>query len=276
MKPSISLILPALDEEHNLEATVKMVLAAASGRCSDLELLIIDDGSQDQTGAIADRLASSHPGIQVVHNGQNKGVGYSFRTGVSLATKDFVGWLPADTNLILVAEELERTFDAVGRADFMLMYLSSDVRSFPRRLISQGFVGAMNLLFGLQLKYFNGGNFYRRHLIQSARMDQDGYVLFSGILIRLIRAGHSYVEVGVVNRGTESKSLRVKVFRQVLVGMASLFWEVRFRTSAMAQPEGALPYNIMSGRQSIAEDKMADLAERGHVEVMSPVLTSVR
>ncbi len=66
-------------------------------------------------------------------------------------------------------------------------------------------------------------------LIKNARMDQDGYVLFSGIVIRAIKAGHDYVEVGVANRDTNSKALRFSNFCEVLVGMAALFWEVRIR-----------------------------------------------
>lgn len=238
MPPSVTIILPALDEQDNLEATVDLLTDAVVQRFCDYELLIFDDGSQDRTGVIADELAIKDSHIRVVHNETNRGIGYSFREGVRLATKDYIGWLPADINKLFLPQEIERTLDAVGKADFVLMYLSCDNRSALRRMTSQGFVMAMNLLFGLQLKYYNGGTFYRSGIIKDIRMDSDGYMLFSSILVRLIKRGHSFVEIGVTNQQDKdgSKAVHVANFIQVAVGILKLFWEVRIVGKCVTKP----------------------------------------
>ena len=267
MAPSVSIIIPALDEEENLEATVRMLTDAAAQRFCDYELLIFDDGSLDRTGEIADELASKDSHIRVIHNSYNQGVGYSFREGVRLATKEFIGWLPADINNLFSPREIERTLDAVGKADFVLMYLSHDNRARLRRITSQGFVSVMNLLLGLRLKYYNGGTFYRSQIIKSAKMDSDGYMLFSSILVRLIKGGHDFVEVGVTNKHVKggSKAVHAKNFVQVFLGMVRLFWEVRVTRQREREP--------VDGTQHPPVPNLAETAESdvvGHCQRCGP------
>lgn len=239
---SISVIIPALNEEANLAATVDMVVRAVAPRFADYELIVVDDGSTDRTARIADGLAARDGRIRVVHHFRNLGLGYSFREGVDLATKAFVGWLPGDSNGIFNQEDVDRVFAAVGRADFVLIHLTADYRTPLRRRLSRAFVVAMNLLFGLRLKYYNGANFFRAGLIERLRGQSDGYGLFSGILIRLVRAGCSFVEVGVANRDRDnsSKALRLRNLVKVFLAVARLLWEVRLRPQGEAEPTGPL------------------------------------
>ena len=85
MKPSLSVIIPALNEARNIKGCVEEVLAAVDGRFSDYEILIFDDGSTDGTGAIADDIAVGNKQIRVIHNGRTMGFGYNYRTGVEQA-----------------------------------------------------------------------------------------------------------------------------------------------------------------------------------------------
>ena len=94
MKLTISLIIPALNEEAGLEPTVNKVIQALGEKFTDYEILIVNDGSQDKTGEIAERLAANNYHIRVFHNPKNLGLGYNYRRGVGLATKDYIGWVP--------------------------------------------------------------------------------------------------------------------------------------------------------------------------------------
>lgn len=235
MPSSISIIIPALNEEKNLATTVAMVIEAIAPRFPDYELLVFDDGSQDRTGEIADRLAAENSNIRVIHHLRNMGLGYSFRKGIELAGKEHIGWLPGDSNLIFLPQDLERVFTQVGKADFVLIFVTTDARPVLRQLISQGFIHAMNLLFGLKVKYYNGANFFKRDVIKQmgAGLASDGYGLFSSLLIRLIKFGYSYAEIGVQNRDAQgcSKAIRLRSFCQVVQSTAKLFWDVRIRSS---------------------------------------------
>ncbi len=238
MKSSISVIIPALNEEANLAATIDLVASSVSSRFLDYELIVVNDGSQDSTAEVANTLARHNRRIRVVHHFGNMGLGYSFREGVELANMDYIGWLPGDSNGIFTQDDVDGVFDAVGKADFVLIFLSADYRTRLRRNLSRGFVRGMNLLFGMNVKYFNAANFFRRGLIKQMTDGSDGYGLFSGILIRLVRSGCSYVEVGVANRDQDnsSKALQLKNLLQVVKAVLQLVWEVRIVPSERMGP----------------------------------------
>ena len=152
MKPSISIIIPAINEEHDLEPTVETALEAIGSRFSDYEILIFNDGSRDRTGEIADQLAINNPHIQVIHHSHNMGLGYNFRKGVELATKEYVGWIPAKNSIPL--ETLNNMFNVVGKADIVLVFILTETRSMFRQVVSRVFTQMMNTLFWNEFKVF--------------------------------------------------------------------------------------------------------------------------
>lgn len=249
MQRSISIIISALNEEHALPSTLDMIINGAARKFGDYELLIFNDGSQDKTGEIADAYAAENNRIRVIHTPQNRGIGYSFRTGVEMASKKYIGFLPGDTSQSTIQEDIDTLFDAIIEADqtgadFVLEYIISDARSFFRKFISQGYAHLMNVLFLMNLKYFNGANFYRYDCIKPLKIASDGYGVLSEILIRAIKSGHTYVEVGVLNRDTTANSKAVKAsnFTRVIKSVSKLFWEIqivsRFQKSeALTKPQ---------------------------------------
>ena len=85
-KPTISIVIPAYNEEANLESTVKEVLEALGTRFSDYEILIVNDGSKDRTAMVANSLARENQAIKVIQNQTNLGFGASYRRGMMAAT----------------------------------------------------------------------------------------------------------------------------------------------------------------------------------------------
>src|SRR5206468_11558962 len=108
---SISIVVTAMNEAGNLEPTVQNVIAAASPRFGDFEVIIVDDGSTDGTTELADRMAAADARIVVHHNGQNRGLAYSYRAGVALARKRYTSWVAG--NNIVPRDGLERLYDRV-------------------------------------------------------------------------------------------------------------------------------------------------------------------
>jgi glycosyltransferase involved in cell wall biosynthesis len=226
---TLSVIIPALNEEGNLEAAVRSVLAAIGVRFHDFELLLFDDGSTDRTGEIADRLATENGHIRVIHNGTNRGFGYNYTRGVQLSKMEFVTMFPGDNEIPTSA--IQGILAAVGSADIVIPYISTpEVRPWSRRLVSRCFVGLLNALFGLRLRYYNGPCVHRRVRLQSVPMRTHGFAYMASILVRLIRSGCTYVEVPMPlqpRRHGRTKAFRVKNIVSVLSALAELFWDVR-------------------------------------------------
>jgi glycosyltransferase involved in cell wall biosynthesis len=244
MRPSLAMIVPAFNEEACLAATVRTVAAALAARFDDFEVLIVNDASRDGTRRVADELAAADPRIRAVHNDSNLGLGACYRKGVALAAKEYVGWVPAKNSI--PADSLTDLFAAAGQAEVVAAYIRTDNRSLYRRLLSRTFTVLMNGLFGLRLRYFNGPNILRTDLARQVRKTTHSFAFMAEIMIRLVRAGHSYVEIGIHNRersGGKTKAFTLQNLLGVFAIVARLFFEVRVG-GALARIRNLLPASL--------------------------------
>ncbi len=229
--PSISVVVPAYNEEKNIEATVGEILAAVNGRFLDYELLLVDDGSKDKTGQIADALASKNSNIRVIHNNGNKGFGYSYEAGVRAAKCDYIAFFPSDN--CVPSSSMGNVFDKIGRADIVLNYTSNlDVRPPIRQFLSKLYTRIINLAFKTHFTNINGPTIHRRKIIQSLNMTTHGFAFMAEIMIKLTLSGNSYTEVGTPIRERqygEVKAFKCKNVISVFRTIASLYYEIKIK-----------------------------------------------
>ncbi len=86
----LSVVIPAHNEEGSIEATVTAFAERLAQERIDYEILVIDDGSTDATGAIVGRLADSDSGVRCVRNNGPNGFGFAVRAGLAAYTGDAV------------------------------------------------------------------------------------------------------------------------------------------------------------------------------------------
>lgn len=227
-KDTISIIIVALNEENNLLPTYEKVKKAISGRFQDYEIIIFNDGSTDNTGKIADNIAESDKKTIVVHNKQPKNIGYAYKTGIKMAGMEYVILVTGDNDVS--AETFEATFDLRHKADMIIPYhLNSYIRPVFRRFISKCFVILLNLLTGLKLKYYNGMVLHKTSVINSIEIKTDSFAYQAEALIKLIKKGHNYVELGIelVDRKKGfSKAFKLKNILGVLKAILDIIMEV--------------------------------------------------
>jgi glycosyltransferase involved in cell wall biosynthesis len=227
---SISVIVTAMNEVGNLRPTVESVLAVIGPRSWDYEILIVDDGSTDGTGAIADELAAADLRIRVHHQPRNLGLHRAYVKGIELAEKAYIGWVAG--NNMIPTEALEEIYGRIGEADMVLSYPIVDRRRKRRRWVSRMFANTLNLLFGVRLRYYTGPCVYRADVAKSLRTISHGSMIVPEIVLRLIKAGQSYIEIGLDPKPRTSG--RTKTFRLsnvVLVGLSvwRLFVDIQVR-----------------------------------------------
>jgi len=229
---SISVIMPALNEERNLAGSVAAVREAFEGFC-DYEIIIFDDGSTDRTGQIADALAARDSRVRVVHHATSCGIGHCYRQGAELARHEYYLMVPGDDET--PASTIRVIGEHAGRADIVVTHtVNRHVRPLHRRIVSRLFTVAMNTVFGLRLRYYNGNCLIRANLLRMLPMDTSGFAYMAMTLIRLLKQGHSYVETGIVlqRRGSgRSKCLQPRSVINVLQSVFALAWETRVRQS---------------------------------------------
>lgn len=236
-KPSISIIIPAYNEEKNLAATLKEVLAACKDRFESYEILIVNDCSNDATGMIADELTKKYKTIKVIHNKRNGGLGYSYKKGVKRATKEYITFFPGDNSF--PASSIEKLFNEIGKADIIIPYHTNlSIRPFSRQVISRLFTFFVNTLFGLRLRYYNGTAIQRSDIIKSLPIQTNSFAFQVEVLVKLLRSGVSYVEVGIPiqeKKQETSKAFSLKNVVGVAKALAKLFWDVNVASPLLGQ-----------------------------------------
>lgn len=228
-KSSVSVFVPALNEQDHIESTVETVLGAlADARVDDYDIILVNDGSTDRTGDVMDRIATGNPRIQVVHHKQNMGLGPSYRHAIEVAKKDYLLFVTGDT--VMPRSSISEILACVGKADIIISYMTDGhERPLGRRIGSAGFTMLMNMLFGLRIPYYNCIVPRCEHLRQIT-ITTASYAFMAEALVKLLKAGHDHVEVGVVHGHhvrRESAALRPTNLIGVVKAILKLVSELR-------------------------------------------------
>lgn len=237
MMPSITVIVPAYKKAKILESFVSIVIGALEKLgFDDYEIFIItnpdENGVNDETPAVAKALESTNPRIKSVHNQVYVNVGFKYRQGVAMATKEYI------TCIFCASEINEKTVMAVlshiGEADVILSYTANmESRSLFRRILSRTFTGLCNLLYGLRVTYYNGASIYPRVLLQSLDLKNDSfaYNVEAFVSVKKSYPGLTYKEVPIILDPGETSGAAFKMNNIMGIGktLLRLFWRVWFR-----------------------------------------------
>jgi glycosyltransferase involved in cell wall biosynthesis len=200
MVPELSYFFPAHDEEANVGALVAEALDALPAMAERFEILVVDDGSADETGQIGERLASEHPGrVRVVHHATNLGYGAALRTGFAASRYGLVAFTDGDRQFRVV--DLARLLDRAAAADapdvvvgFRLQRADPPLRVLYARL----YRFSLGVWYGLWLRDVDCAcKLFRRAALAGIRVESGGAFLSAELLIKLRTAGRSIAEVGV-------------------------------------------------------------------------------
>jgi len=219
------LILPTYNEAENVQAIVAAagdVLARAAP--DGFRVLIVDDGSPDGTGELADALAAEHDWVQVLHRAEKNGIGPAYLAGFRHALDRGAGYLmEMDSDFSHDPADLARLLAAIeGGADLALgsRYVPGGGVSdwgLLRRLISEGGSTYARLVLGLRVRDLTGGfKCFRREVLEAIHFDgvrSRGYAFQVELTYRAVQAGFNVVEVPIVFRdrqqGTSKMSWRI-------------------------------------------------------------------
>ncbi len=206
---SISVIVPALNEEKSIEITVRTISNAVKRRFEQYEILIFDDGSTDRTGQIVDRLAGECDYIRAFHHEKPVCIGGIYKEGMRLAKMNYLVRINGKHDI--TEENLDKMFVLARSKDLVIPYMTNTGdRSFFRRCVSRVYTIILNSLFGLELKYYNHYVLCKKSLLDSIELQTDSYAFQAEILIKLIQSGCSYIEVPVEDKF--EKCARTKAF----------------------------------------------------------------
>jgi glycosyltransferase involved in cell wall biosynthesis len=195
----LSFFFPALNEEDNVAPIVEEALTVLPRFADDLEITVVDDGSSDRTGAIADELARKDPRVRVIHHGTRRGYGGAVRSGLSSATKPWIFYTDGDRQFAL--EDLERLIAASDGADAVVGFRLKRADPARRLVVAWVYNHLISLLFGGGWRDVDCAfKLFRREVFERVpleRVRSNGAFFSPEMLITLGRAGIRVNQVGV-------------------------------------------------------------------------------
>lgn len=198
---SVSIVLPAYDEVANLEEVVREAREALARAAQEgSEVLIVDDGSRDGTGALADALAVRYAEVRVTHHPTNRGFSGAMATCFREARGEWIFLAAADGQTPL--EQLHRFLAEVARADVVVGVRERRLEGLGRKILSRGFHLIARALLELPQREFSSAFLFRRALLAEMpfRSRARSATLLPEILYRARRRGARIVELTLPQR----------------------------------------------------------------------------
>lgn len=226
---SLSVIVPGLNEEQNIRTAVEELITALRKAVLDWEVILINDGSTDSTGVIANELSQGDSRIRVLHHDKPMGIGYSFLEGIRASSKGVITWVPADGEND--PNELLKYLPLTEHVDIVIPFVvNKEIRPLLRRVLSAFYLSIINMTFRTRFNYTNGNIIYRKKVFDSIMPRSNGFLVHAECLVKAIRSGFTFAEVPVTLEKRfegDSKALLLNSFLSVCREFIMLFWEIQ-------------------------------------------------
>jgi len=240
---SLSIVLPAYNEEANVESAVEQVSAVAQRLGMDYEIILVNDGSIDRTGEIARELRDRIPNFQLVEHYPNRGYGGSLKAGFAAASKEFIAFVPADNQFDF--GEITRLLERIEEADIVSGYRANRQDRFIRKLNAFGWNMVVRLLFGYLCRDIDCGfKLFRREILERVTLVSDGAMIDTELLAGARARGLRVAEVPVTHlprTAGEATGANLKViakaFRDLWVFRQRLSRELREERRGSGSPK---------------------------------------
>lgn len=227
----LSIIMPALNEEANIEEAISDCLKALWIKNIDGEIIVVNDGSTDQTHELIEKVMEKENRVSMIRHDSPMGIGASFWDGTDAAKGDVIIMLPGDNEND--PQEILRYYPLLRDVDIVIPFVfNKHVRGYFRTLLSLIYRFIINTTFSTNLNYTNGTVLYRKSILQELDYRSKGFFFQTDILIRTIKKGYLFAEVpyrlGIRDTG-KSKAMSFPSLYQVIRSYIRLVHDYYFR-----------------------------------------------
>lgn len=239
MKDRACVVLPTYNERENLPEIVPAILAAAP----ELDVLVVDDGSPDGTGSLADALAAGNPRVTVLHRQKKEGLGRAYLAGFAEVLRRGYGRiLEMDADFSHAPAKLPELLAASRTADVVLgsRYVAGGGTvnwGLGRRVLSKGGSLYARTILGLSVRDLTGGfKCFRREVLEKLDLGtvrSSGYAFQIELTYRAVRRGFEVVEVPITF--VDRRVGKSKMSRRIVVEALWMVWKLRLDPDARSR-----------------------------------------
>jgi glycosyltransferase involved in cell wall biosynthesis len=222
---SLSVFFPAHNEAGNIERVVRSAIETCGPLTRELEVIVVDDGSSDDTADIVRRLSESDARVRLVRHEVNRGYGGALKSGFKAARNEYVFFTDGDGQFDIT--EVRLLMPLLADADLVVGYRLRRSDPWYRLVNARLYHWLIRVLFGLSVRDVDCAfKLFRRSVLAGMELRSEGALISAEFLIRARAAGHPIAEVGVHHFPRQwgaASGARLAV-------IARMFWELfRFR-----------------------------------------------
>lgn len=196
---SLSIFMPAYNEEGNIAAVVLEAVEAAKSVARAYEVIVVDDGSSDKTGDIVDKLSQSDKHIRLIKHKANRGYGGAVKSGLAAAKYDYIFFTDSDGQFHF--DELARFIKAKDDADILIGYRKKRMDPFHRIFVAQVLLKIWNfVLFGLTIRDVDCAyKLFDKKVRDSIKLTTESAITVTEFIVKAIRQGYKIKQVPVIH-----------------------------------------------------------------------------
>jgi dolichol-phosphate mannosyltransferase len=225
---TLTLIVPALNEEKNISDVIANALKTLDDHGINAEIVVINDGSTDGTRAIVEGWCKKDSRVSLINHAAPWGVGGAYWDAVDNCKGDVVTWLPGDNEND--PYETIRYHGLLEHVDIVVPFVyNRHIRPFRRRMLSGLYLLIVNKTFGCNFNYTNGAIVCRKSILKELDYRATGFFFQTDILIRAAKKGYLYAEVPFrlgMRGGGSSKAISFISFLKVVKGYLRLVKDI--------------------------------------------------
>ncbi len=225
----ISVFLPSHNEEANVERVVRGFLAELARIADAYQVIVVNDGSTDQTGAVADRLADEDSHVKVVHHPKNRGYGGAVISGIRAATQPYV--VLADGDGQFDPKEVESLAAFVPEYDVVVGKRIRRADPLMRRINGKAWTTLVRIVLGIGISDIDCGfKLFKREFLDGMELRAHGAMISTELMARVAGRGAKIKEVGVHHlprMAGEQSGANFKVIMRAFKELFTLYGELR-------------------------------------------------
>jgi glycosyltransferase involved in cell wall biosynthesis len=220
--PSLSVFFPAYNEQDNIGKLTEITVNVLEEIGGEYEVIIVNDGSSDKTGELAEELARRHPKVRVIHHEKNLGYGAALKTGFANAKNDYIFYTDGDYQFDI--RELKKFVALVGLSDLVVGFRIRKRYTVYRNVTSFVYNLVLQILFYLQYRDVDCAfKLVPKSFIDKIDIESVRFFVDAELLIKAQQLGYSVTEIGVNHYLRETGLTTVKA-RTILNTISEMIW----------------------------------------------------
>ena len=224
---SLSVVLPAYNEETVIAETVHGIASILTPWVQDFEVIVVNDGSSDNTKAIVEHIMAIDARVRIVDHRINQGYGAALASGFEAVAKDLVFFMDSDGQFDPC--DLAPFFSHIEKYDVVLGYRLKRQDTWMRKLNAWGWNLLVSLFLGVRVRDVDCAfKLYRADFFHKHRLETSGAMINAEILYKLKRFGYTYTQVGVRHlprRSGQATGARFSVIVRALRELFTYAWK---------------------------------------------------